>query len=252
MEIMSMKRILLFLLLFCIFNGVIFAQSEDLPKIVVHPLINFDQIFVMLKQILMQLFLQYYHLLIGIAVVVMFLSYLQSILEGRRMREERERQEREYREQIEKRQIDQYLTKERNLIRRYAKVDGIRALEVQESMYQYDSTGDDEELGLAEDDDVLSNNVDRAGPFWRPDGSEEGYDPRELIDDWNDEEFDNGGGRFPTYWGPDGSPEDSDSDTLSGDTATINESSTVIIPEDKRKQDRIYRSMEDNDDYSGY
>jgi hypothetical protein len=214
MEIMSMKRILLFLLLFCIFSGVVFAQSDSLPKLVLSPLISFDQIFVMLKQILMQLFLRYYHLLIGIAVVVMFLSYLQSFLEDRRMREERE-----YRERIEKRQIDQYLVKERNLIRRYARVDKERALFIQEEMYRDHSEASEEELGLAaieDDDDVLANNIDRAGPYWRPDGSEEG------------------------------------SDLFFGDTATISESSTVVIPENKRKQDRLYRSMEDDDDYSGY
>ncbi|MDR2441863.1 MAG: hypothetical protein LBE12_21115 [Planctomycetaceae bacterium] len=216
-----MKRILLFLLLFCFFGSIVFAaESDDLPKLVVAPFINFDQIFVSLKQILFQIFYQYYQLILGIVVVILLLSYFQSILEDRRMREGRERRELEYRrnfrERSEMSREEKRLLKERDLICRYAQVDKDQSLRIQNEMYR-SSQESEEELGLAPiDDEVPGNNIDRGGTFWRPDGSEEGSDP------------------------------------FFEDTATISESSTVIIPDHKRRQDRFYRSMENDDDGGGY
>jgi ABC-type multidrug transport system fused ATPase/permease subunit len=221
-----MKRILLFLLLFFIFafsivSGVCAAPAQGPEKIVVHPLFNFDQIFVDLRQILIQLFFQYYHYALGFIFVLLLLSYFQGMMEGRKMRRERERREREYRrdyrERIEMQRDEKFFVRERAMIRRFGKVDEEAALRMQEEMYRYDSETSEEKLGLTpikDDDEVLSNNIDRAGPFWRPDGSEEGSEP------------------------------------FFGDTATISESSTVIMRDGRR--DRIHRGMEDEDDNGGY
>jgi hypothetical protein len=215
-----MKRILLFLFLFCFLCSMVYAQSGDRPKLVFSPVINFDQIFVMLRQILIQMFFQYYHLVLGFVAVMLLLSYFQGMLEGRKMRRDRERREREYRrdyrERSEMRRAENRLSKERDLIRRYADVDAENALRIQDAMYR-DHSEANEELGLAIYDpeaEIFSGNIDRAGPYWRPDGSEEGSDP---------------------YY---------------GDTATISESSTVITRDTRR--DRIHRGMDETDDYSGY
>ena len=218
-----MKRIL-FLLLFCFFGGgLLFADSGQGPeKIVVNPLFNFDEIYVTLREILIQLFFEYYYLVLGFVAVLLLLYYFQGMLESRQMRRVRERREQEYRrdcrDKNEMRQIEKQLARERDLIRRYARVDAETALRIQNEMYRKESNEhDEEELVLASvDDDVFpSNNIDRAGTFWRSDGSEEG------------------------------------SNSFSEDTVSINESSTVIIPAHKRKQDRFYRGMED-DDNGGY
>jgi hypothetical protein len=247
-----MKRILLFLLLFCCFLGsmALAVEPDKPPKLIVAPLVNFDQIFVMLLQILLRLFFQYYHLLIGIAAVVILLYYFQSILEDKRMEEERERRElayrRDYRERSEMRRLEKSLERERDLIRKYIFGSENDVDRVQWEMHQ-EAGEEDEELRLAPhelDDNAVIHDVSGEGLFAGRVESQEYYD-KDLGPDVSKWEY---GGRGTTYWRADGSEEGRD--LLFDDTVTTGESSTVIMR--NKRRNRFHRSMEDDDDGGGY
>jgi hypothetical protein len=235
-----MKRILLFLLLFCFFVfgiiGGIWGQSvpgEDQPHqpepVHFEPLIEFN--FDFLWEMLSGFLADYYGFLIAFFFVYLILGTIKSFFEGRQERLRRERVVRLEEERYERNQLradrqveEKRLQRERALIRKYTGVDEQTALRIQTEMYR--KKFDDEDLQLAPiDDDVPGNNVDRGGVFWKASDSSN-FDS--MVDDDNSEFYE--------------------------DTATINnsESSTVIIPKDKRKQDRFYRSMEDDYEGGGY
>jgi hypothetical protein len=246
-----MKRILLFLLLFCFLGSIVFAaEPDEPPKLIVAPLFNFDQIFVTLKQILMQLFFQYYHLLFGIVAVIMLLSYFQSILNDRRMQEEQERREleyrRDYRDRYEMRRDEKQLARERDLIRKYIFGSESDVDRIQWEMHQ-EVKEEEEELRLAPlglDDNCVIYDVSGEDQFAGRVESQEYYN-KDLGPDVSMWTF---GGRGTTYWRADGSEEGSES--RFEDTATIGETSTIIIR--NKRRDRFHRSMEDESENDGY
>jgi hypothetical protein len=255
-----MKRIL-FLLLFCFFCcGILFAESGQGPeKIVVHPLFNFDGIFDNLLNILIQLFLQHIELVLGFVFVMLLMSYFQGVLEGGKMRRDRERRNREYQLEnsirSEMRRIDKRLAHERELILKYVQ-DSEAATRIQFEMQDKNWEQslklfkEKDELQLApldDDPDVYPNNKSM---FVGRSDMPEYYDVF-----YNDEvaPYDTNSG-WSTYWREDGSEEGNNKekrwDSSLDDTVTIGESSTVIF-RDKRRN-RFHRGMDDDDEGGGY
>jgi hypothetical protein len=254
-----MKRILLFLLLFCFFGcGMLFAESgQDPEKIVVHPLFNFEGIFDNLLSILIQLFLQHIELVLGFVVVLLLMTYFQGVLEGDKMRRDRERRNREYQLdnsiRTEMCRIDKQLARERELILKYVQDSDAAArvqYEMQDKNWQQSKKlfKEDEELRLAplDDPEVYPNNKSMfVGRSEMPEYYDVFYNDDIAPYDTNS--------RWSTYWKEDGSEESSKEkrrDFSLEDTVTIGESSTVIFR--NKRRNRFHRSMEDDDDGGGY
>jgi hypothetical protein len=256
-----MKRILLFLFLFFCFLGsiVLGAELDKPPKIVVAPLINFNQLFVKLLDILELLFFQYMELFMGLFVVLLVIAYIQGILEDKVMRAERDQLARRAFEKARanniQRQVDKQKLREREFIQKY-----VRDRESVERV-QHDMEGDNwkdavhlyknDDLRLApldDDPDVYPNDMSKyAGKT----ESEEYYDTK-MYEDVASHDT---GGRWQTYWRSDGTEEGSekeskDEDDLFEDTVTIGGNSTVIMREKRR--DRFHRGMDDDDEGGGY
>jgi hypothetical protein len=255
-----MKRILLFLLLFCFFGcGILYAApGQGAEKIVVHPLFNFDGIFETLLNILMRLFLDHIEIVLGFVFVMLLLSYFQGMLEGEKMRLDRARRDREYerdtRVRSEMRRIDKELARERELILKYVR-DSESAGRVQyemrdtnwkDSLHLFKNNDDLKLAPLDDDPDVYPNNMSM---FAGKTESQEYYDEG-IYEDVASHDV---GGRWTTYWRPDGEEEGSKKDRKDlsfEDTVTIGESSTVIMRD--RRRDRFHRGMDDDDEGGGY
>jgi hypothetical protein len=219
-----MIGILSFLLLFYLLCNAVLAQlvPEVPPPIVpettgVDMLVDFGGIFNTLLEVFTGFLADYYGLLIGIFVAYLLWGYVQGIFESKKERllreqaeQQAERVEQENRLRMVKKVEDKRLFRERELIRRYAGVDEEQALRMQNEMYRYESKGSNEK--------------------------ELGLAP--LEDD--NEVYSNNVSRADIF---------EDTSYLE-DTATIRESSTVIMRDTQRN--RIHRSMDDDDEYSGY
>jgi hypothetical protein len=241
-----MKRILLLIIFFCVLSESVLAAPGTPERIIVAPLFNFDTIFDVLRNVLVQLFFQYYHLVLGFIFISLILTYFQGMIEGRKMRQDRVRREQEYqanqRLRAKTRAIEKRLARERELISRYARVDEEIARRIQSEMHQ-DVREEEPELCLGpRDPDDLSVDNEIFGYSGRIKSQE--YD----VGLYGDRESWDYGGRGTTYWREDGTEEGSES--LFDDTVTIGGSSTVEIRRDKR--DRFHHGMDDDDDGGGY
>jgi hypothetical protein len=79
-----MKRILLFLLLFCFLGcSIIYAaESNKPPKLIIHPLFNFDGFFITFRDKLIEFFLAYCELILGgIIIIVTVVNYFCVVLD---------------------------------------------------------------------------------------------------------------------------------------------------------------------------
>jgi hypothetical protein len=208
-----MKRILLFLLLFCFIVSGVFAQPvPEVPPpiqpqdVQLESLVDFGGIFDILLDLFVGFLVNYYGLLFGIFVAYLIYGYIRGVFEGRKERLRRERVER-------KRQIvveEKRLGREREYIRHFAHVDEETALRIQKEMYRAESVGSkDDDLRLAPSDGIKGNNVARAEIFQKEDGI-----------------------------------------SLFEETVTMGNSTTVVIRIDKRG--RFHRGMEDDGEYGGY
>jgi hypothetical protein len=250
-----MKRILLFLLLFfsfC-FSGLLFAADKELPKIVVAPLLNFDQVFVTLQQILMQIFFQYYHLLIGLLAVILFMGYIQGILEGDKMRRERAERDlvhqRDRQVRAEERRRDKNLERVRKFAEKYLYLDTSIERVVRDvqgdnwkraaKMYENDGLRVAPKYDRMDDEEIYDNDlmddygIDRQE--YRTVEGEEKIAEHEVV------------GRYQTYWDEDGNEEDSEAhkETLKEREKAFRKKER---PESREKKYRN-RYHEEHDDY---
>jgi hypothetical protein len=171
-----MKRILLFFVLFFILCVPLSAQPvPEITGIRVDPLVNFDNVFDMLKDIAVELLSQYYGLLLVIFVTFLIFNYIQGILEGKKVEAKREKQLRESAGCQRERAQEKQLMRERALIRKYSFGNDETVARIQLEMSSEKIQKDSGELRLAPiDDDAVDNSADRGGMYWHFDGTEEG------------------------------------------------------------------------------
>jgi hypothetical protein len=235
-----MIGILLFLLLFYLLCNAVFAQVE--PEVVeVNELVDLSGIKGILYDIFVSFFTQYYGLIIGFFVVYLFMCYIQGVLEGRRMRAERKRRETVYLkdkcERAERRRLDKFLERERELIRKYAHASDGRIAGIQWEMRAEQDVKDNEQELRLSPYDPWDTSVRRSDVF-RFSGKVtfQEYD----VGLYSDRESYTYGGRGTTYFREDGTEE---SGGLYVSKAVIDRNSN---------RNRFHRGMEDVDEGGGY
>jgi hypothetical protein len=172
---------------------------------------------------------------------MLLLSYIQGVLEGKRMRAERKRRETVYlkdkRERAEIRRLDKFLERERELIRKYTHASDERIAGIQWEMRAEQEAKDNEQELRLSPYDQWDTSVRRSDVFcFSGKVAFQEYD----VGLYRDRESYTYGGRGTTYFREDGTEE----------SGGVYASKAVIDRNSNRN--RFHRGMDGDDDYSGY
>jgi hypothetical protein len=243
-----MKRILLFLLLFCFLGcGIMFAAEPDKPpKLIIAPLFNFEGFFIMLRDKLIDFFMAYCELILGgVIIIVTVVNYFCLVIEEHNKRIGNTKQD------IERRRFETQRAEKSRLRERERDYENNRRFV---SKYLRDSVAIDRVLHDMEGDNwkdavTLNRNVDDIGVA-PSDPSDLPFDKVSVVDyeDYVNKEgskeraSQEHGSRATTYWRADGEEEGS---------KRVKHREHFHMDDEEEDYPRLAR-IEDEDDDDGY